>query len=115
MPSLILRTAPQAELAAANGLNSLARTAGSSLASALGGTVLTSQTVVLAGLAYPSLAAYRLLFAICAAAALAGALTALAIPLSPASAGDPAESAGVADAQAGHGEASSGAPCHQSG
>ncbi len=28
MPSLILRTAPRAELAAANGLNSLARTAG---------------------------------------------------------------------------------------
>jgi len=115
MPSLILRTAPQAELAAANGLNSLARTAGSSLASALGGTVLTSQTVMLAGLAYPSLAAYRMLFAICAAAALAGALTALAIPLSPASAENSAESAGVADAQAGHGEASSGAPCHQSG
>jgi len=89
MPSLILRTAPQAELAAANGLNSLARTAGSSLASALGGTVLTSQTVVLAGLVYPSLAAYRTLFAICAAAALAGALTALAIPLSAASAENP--------------------------
>jgi hypothetical protein len=90
MPSLILRTAPRAELAAANGLNSLARTAGSSLASALGGTVLASQTVTLAGLTYPSLAAYRTLFAICAAAALAGTLTALAIPLSSASAEDPA-------------------------
>ena len=87
MPSLILRTAPQAGLAAANGLNSLARTAGSSLASAIGGTVLTSQTVMLAGFTYPSLAAYRTLFAICAAAALAGALTALAIPLPAASAG----------------------------
>ncbi len=87
MPSLILRAAPQAELAAANGLNSLARTAGSSLASALGGTVLTSQTILLAGTAVPSLAAYRTLFAICAAAALAGALTALLIPIgSPAAA-----------------------------
>jgi MFS family permease len=83
MPSLILRSAPQAGLAAANGLNSLARTAGSSLASALGGTVLTSQTITLAGAAYPSLAAYRTLFAICAAAALAGAVTALTIPLPP--------------------------------
>ena len=45
MPSLILRAAPPAELAAANGLNSLARMTGSSLASALGGAVLTSQTV----------------------------------------------------------------------
>lgn len=80
MPSLILRSAPRDELAAANGLNSLARTAGSSLASALGGTVLTSQTITLAGYALPSLAAYRTLFAICAAAALAGALTALVIP-----------------------------------
>jgi MFS family permease len=80
MPSLILRSAPRDELAAANGLNSLARTAGSSLASALGVTVLTSQTISLAGYAFPSLAAYRTLFAICAAAALAGALTALVIP-----------------------------------
>jgi MFS family permease len=82
MPSLILRSAPRAELAAANGLNSLARTAGSSLASALGGTVLASQTITLAGYAYPSLAAYRTLFAICAAAALAGAVIALVIPMS---------------------------------
>ena len=52
--------------------------------------MLTSQTVTLAGLTYPSLAAYRTLFEICAAAALAGTLTALAIPLSSASAEDPA-------------------------
>jgi MFS family permease len=82
MPSLILRSAPPSELAAANGLNSLARTAGSSLASALGGTVLTSQTITLVGYAYPSLAAYRMLFAICAATALAGAVIALVIPVS---------------------------------
>jgi len=84
MPSLILRSAPRDELAAANGLNSLARTAGSSLASALGGTVLTSQTITLAGYAFPSLAAYRTLFAICAAAALAGAVIALVIPMASA-------------------------------
>ena len=52
------------------------------LASALGGTVLTSQTITLAGYAYPALAAYRTLFAICAAAALAGAAIALVIPIS---------------------------------
>ena len=53
MPSLILRSAPRDELAAANGLNSLARTAGSSLASALGGTVLTSQTDHAGGVRVP--------------------------------------------------------------
>jgi hypothetical protein len=45
---------------------------------------LASQTITLAGYAYPSLAAYRTLFAICAAAALAGAFTALVIPVSSA-------------------------------
>ncbi len=93
MPSLILRSAPRAELAAANGLNSLARTAGSSLASALGGTVLTSQAITLAGHAFPSLAAYRTLFAICAAAALAGAVIALVIPMASAPAADSAVTA----------------------
>jgi hypothetical protein len=50
-----------------------------SLASTLGGTVLTAQTIMLAGYAYPSLAAHRTQFAICAAAALAGAVTALPV------------------------------------
>ena len=94
MPSLVLRSAPRDELAAANGLNSLARTAGSSLASALGATVLASQTITLAGYAYPSLAAYRTLFAICAAAALAGAAIALVIPVASA----PEADAGAASA-----------------
>jgi MFS family permease len=84
MPSLILRSAPRGELAAANGLNSLARAVGSSLASAVGGTILTSQVIILGGLALPSLSAYRTLFAICAAAAIAGAVIALVIPASPA-------------------------------
>jgi len=80
MPSLILRGAPRSELAAANGLNSLARSVGSSLSSAIGGTILAAQTITLGGFALPSLAAYRTLFAICAAAAIVGAVIALAIP-----------------------------------
>lgn len=64
MPSLILLGAKQSELAAANGLNALCRTVGSSLA----------------GHELPSLGAYRTLFAICAGAALVGALIALVIP-----------------------------------
>jgi MFS family permease len=80
MPSLILLGAKQSQLAAANGLNALSRTVGSSLASAIGGTLLASMTVALAGHELPSLDAYRTLFAICAGAALVGGLIALVIP-----------------------------------
>lgn len=81
MPSLILLGAKPSELAAANGLNTLFRSIGSSLASAIGGTLLASQTIALAaGAELPSLGAYQTLFAICAGASLAGALIALVIP-----------------------------------
>jgi MFS family permease len=80
MPSLIMLGAPKSELAAANGLNTLARSVGSSLSSAIGGTLLAASTVAVGGYALPSLAAYRTLFAICAAAALVGAVIALIIP-----------------------------------
>lgn len=80
MPSLILLGARQSQLAAANGLNALCRTAGSSLASAIGGTLLASMTIALGAFELPSLDAYRTLFAICAGAALLGAAIALVIP-----------------------------------
>lgn len=80
MPSMILLGARKAELAAANGLNALARTVGSSLASAVGGTILAAQTISLAGFDLPSLGAYRTLFALCAAAALLGAAISLLVP-----------------------------------
>ncbi|NMO51634.1 MFS transporter [Actinoplanes sp. TBRC 11911] len=80
MPGLIMQAAPRSELAAANGLNSLFRSVGSSLASAIGGAILAAQTIDLAGFALPSLGAYRLLFVICAAAAVGAALIALVIP-----------------------------------
>ncbi len=80
MPSLILRAAPASELAAANGLNTLARSVGSSLASAVGGTLLAASTITLGTAVLPSLTAYRVLFALCAGAALLGAVIALLIP-----------------------------------
>lgn len=80
MPSLIGLAAPASSLAAANGLNTLCRTVGSSLASAVGGTLFASQVVDVAGQAFPSQGAYRVLFALCAGAALAGAATALTVP-----------------------------------
>jgi MFS family permease len=83
MPALIALAAPHSELATANGLNSLCRAAGGSLASAAGGTILASSAVVLGGVAFPSLTAYRLLFALCAVAAGLGAAIALLVPYPP--------------------------------
>jgi MFS family permease len=80
MPALINANTPPAELAAANGLNALARSLGSSLASAVGGSLLTASTIVIGGFALPSLAAYRSLFATCAAVAILAAGAALFVP-----------------------------------
>jgi MFS family permease len=77
MPSLINRYAPAGELAAANGLNSLARNLGGAVATATGGSLLTMSTVTAGGIELPSLTAYRLLFALCAVASLAAATVAL--------------------------------------
>jgi MFS family permease len=83
MPALIALGAPHSEIASANGLNSLSRASGSSLASAIGGTVLASSVVVVGGEAFPSLAAYQILFALCAMAAAVGAVVALLVPYPP--------------------------------
>jgi MFS family permease len=83
MPALIALGAPHSELAAANGLNTLFRASGASLSSAIGGTILASSVVVLGGVALPSLTAYRLLFALCAGAAVLAASIALLVPYPP--------------------------------
>jgi hypothetical protein len=70
LPSLINKFTPTAELAAANGLNTLARSLGSTLASALGGSLLAAITINIGRAELPSLTAYRTLFAVCAVAAL---------------------------------------------
>jgi MFS family permease len=79
LPSLINANTPQSELAAANGINTLARSLGSTLASAVGGALLTAMTISLAGHELPSLDAYRVLFIICAVAALLASAIGLAI------------------------------------
>jgi MFS family permease len=80
MPGLIMHAAPRSELAAANGLNALFRSVGSSLASAIGGAILAAKTMNLGGHALPSLGGYQLLFAICAGSATLAALLAVLIP-----------------------------------
>lgn len=80
MPTIINAHTPSSELAAANGLNSLVRSVGSSLASAIGGSLLAASTLMIGGAEIPSLDAYRQLFALCAGASVLAALIALMIP-----------------------------------
>ena len=80
IPSMINAHTPPSEIAAANGLNSLFRSLGSTLASAIGGSILASGTVILGSFAVPSLTAYRELFALCAGAALLAAMIVLMVP-----------------------------------
>jgi MFS family permease len=80
MPALINEYSPRSEIAAANGVNSLLRAIGSSLASAVGGSILAASTISVGAFALPSLTAYRVLFVICGCAALLAAAAALCIP-----------------------------------
>jgi len=85
MPSLINAYTPPHEIAAANGLNTLFRSLGSTLATAVGTSILASSLVyhVVNGQVVdgaPSLAAYRWLFAVCAVASVVAAALVLTIP-----------------------------------
>jgi MFS family permease len=79
IPSIINAHTDPREVASANGLNTLFRSLGSSLASAVGGSLLAGSTVVLGDIRLPSFDAYRVLFVLCAAAALAAAGCVLAL------------------------------------
>jgi MFS family permease len=80
IPSIINAHTPPSEISAANGLNTLFRSLGASLATAVGGSILAAHTVLLGSVAVPSLGAYRALFAICAVSALFAALVVLLVP-----------------------------------
>ncbi|MET0928225.1 MAG: MFS transporter [Aeromicrobium sp.] len=88
MPSLINAHTPPDEMGAANGLNTLFRSLGSSLASAIGGSILAASTVIVGDFAVPSLGAYQQIFAICGGAAIVAAVLVMFIPHRPAT--DPA-------------------------
>lgn len=80
MPSLINAHTPPDETGAANGLNTLFRSLGSSLASAIGGSILAGSTVIVGSFAVPSLDAYQLIFALCGGAAVLAAVLVMLIP-----------------------------------
>lgn len=80
MPTLIMRAVPPSETAAANGLNSVMRTLGSTLAATLVGLIISSHLVIAGGVEIPTSDAFRLIFSMGSVVALVGVLVAAFIP-----------------------------------
>ena len=92
LPALINAAVPVSETAAANGINALARSLGTSTSSAVIGAVLAGMTVTLHGHDVPTLRALQVALLIAAGAALAAAAIACLIPRPAGSAGGVAQS-----------------------
>lgn len=80
MPTLIMRAVPPSETAAANGLNSVMRTLGSTLSATLVGIILSTHVVVTDGIGTPTREAFGYVFILGAGVVLAGVVIALFIP-----------------------------------
>jgi sugar phosphate permease len=83
MPTLILDSVPGREAGAAVGLNGLMRSLGTTLASAVMVTLLTSSTTSVGGFEFPTRGAFQLCFLVGALAAFLGAAIAAFIPRGP--------------------------------
>jgi MFS family permease len=71
MPALIMSAVPVSETAAANSLNTLMRSIGTSMSSAVAGVILAQLTVVFGSVAVPAESGFRLIMGIGSVAALA--------------------------------------------
>lgn len=80
MPMLIMRSVPQSETGASNGLNALFRSLGTSTAAAVIGAVLATYVTSFEGADVPTPAAFQLSFILGGAAAVAALVVALFIP-----------------------------------
>lgn len=80
MPTLIMHAVPPSETAAANGLNSVMRTLGSTVAATLTGVILSSSFTLSNGIPIPTDNAFTTVYFMGAAVALAGAILAMFIP-----------------------------------
>jgi EmrB/QacA subfamily drug resistance transporter len=80
MPTLIMHSVPPTETAAANGLNSVMRTLGSTISASLIGVILSSSFVLSHGIEIPTREAFQLVFALGAGVALAGTVLAAFLP-----------------------------------
>jgi MFS family permease len=83
MPALVMAAVPVSETAAANSLNTLARSVGTSVSSAVAGVVLAQLTIDFAGHTFPSATGFRLVMGIGALAALIAFFVASALPGRP--------------------------------
>jgi MFS family permease len=81
MPALINAAVPMSETAAANGINALARSLGTSLSSAVMAAILAGATLSVAGREFPTLGAFHTTLAVAAGAACVAAVLALLIPV----------------------------------
>ena len=80
MPTLILDAVPMREAGAAVGLNALMRSMGTTLAAAIMGTILSSNSTTVRGFAIPDESAFHLCFIVGAVAAFAGVAITATIP-----------------------------------
>lgn len=80
MPMLIMRSVPQSETGASNGLNALFRSLGTSTAAAVVGAVLATYTIDAGGMPVPTPTAFQLSFVLGGAAAVVALVVALFIP-----------------------------------
>ncbi|MEW9264401.1 MFS transporter [Kineococcus endophyticus] len=93
MPALIMSAVPVRETASANSFNTLVRSVGSSVASAVSGAVLASSATVVGGVAIPAENGFRTILLVAAGAAAVAAVIAALIPR--AAAESPAAAAGA--------------------
>ncbi|MGN0122220.1 MAG: MFS transporter [Rhodococcus sp. (in: high G+C Gram-positive bacteria)] len=80
MPALIMGAVPLSETAAANGLNSLLRTIGSSSMSAVVAALVAGLTMEVAGTVFPAHSAFVAMFGIAGAATFSASLAAMFLP-----------------------------------
>ncbi|BBY59893.1 MFS transporter [Mycolicibacterium sarraceniae] len=86
LPALINAAVPISETAAANGINALARSLGTSISSAVIGVVLATMTITYAGHVMPSLQGLRIALLISAGVAALAAVIAMTLPAADAAA-----------------------------
>jgi EmrB/QacA subfamily drug resistance transporter len=93
MPALIMGAVPTSETAAANSLNTLMRSLGTSISSAVAGAILAKMTTTFGSVALPSLDGFRTVMAIAGGAGVLAFLLALFLPgRRPATSATPAAS-----------------------
>ncbi|WP_406424049.1 MFS transporter [Streptomyces sp. NBC_01589] len=97
MPALIMGSVPLSETAAANGFNTLMRSLGTSVGSAVIGVVLAQMTTTMGGYTFASEDGFRTALMIGGGVALLGALIAAAIPAVRVVAGSGDETAPVTE------------------